>query len=60
MFDRILKRMRDCINEQNYTMTGHAHDKAMMLDLTALDIETTILCGRIIEQQKDVHTSEAK
>ena len=60
MYDRILKKMQDCIRTRKYVMTLHAEEEMVDDNLSIFDVERIILNGKIIERQKDKTTKEWK
>jgi len=52
--------MQECVRLGNYSFRDHAHDEADAEDFTDLEVERTILSGKIREQQRDAATGEAK
>jgi hypothetical protein len=60
MFERVLRRFRDCVRRSDYLMTLHADEEADADGLSAFDVEAAILNGRITERQRDRATREAK
>jgi hypothetical protein len=60
LFDRYLKRMRELVRTRQYVMTLHAEGEMEADGLTVYDVESAILIGQIIEQQKDRASAEWK
>jgi hypothetical protein len=60
VFDRLLKRFREKIRRRQYVMTVHAEEEMDDDGLTILDVESTVLTGRIVERQRDLRTREWK
>ena len=60
MYDRILKRMRECIRKNDYRMSEHATAESWDEDISLISIERTILEGRIVERQRDSVSNEPK
>ena len=60
MFERILSRIHEKIRQRQYVVTLHARREMNEDDLTIYDVEHAILCGKILERQRDVETVEAK
>lgn len=60
MFDRVLKHFREKIRRREYVMTIHAEEEMDDNGLTILDVESSVLTGRIVERQRDVRTREWK
>ena len=52
--------MRELVRRDLYVMTAHADEEADEDDLSALDIESVILTGAIVERQKHHETYEWK
>ena len=53
MSQRIVTKIRDAIRTGNYDMTHHAFEKMAEDKLGVLDIETSVLSGRIVKIEKD-------
>jgi hypothetical protein len=60
VFDRVLKRFREKIQRREYVMTIHAEEEMDDDRLTILDVESSMLTGKIVERQRDVRTREWK
>ncbi len=60
MFDKILRRMREKVQQREYVMTILAEEEMGEDGFTNFDVERVILAGKIIKRQKDRRTSEAK
>lgn len=60
MHERILRRIREKVRSRAYVVTTHADDEMYEDDLTIHDVERAILTGKIVERQRDDHTSEGK
>jgi hypothetical protein len=60
VFDRVLKRFREKIRRREYVMTIHAEEEMDDDGLTILDVERSVLTGRIVERQHDVRTRQWK
>jgi hypothetical protein len=58
-FEPILKEFRQKIRQQDYVVT-HADEEMDDDGLAIADVETCILKGRILEQQRDTTTGESK
>jgi hypothetical protein len=52
--------MRQLVLEQRYIVTLHADEEMDVDGLSVYDVESIVLCGQIIERQRDVITSEYK
>lgn len=52
MFPGILRRFRDLVRHEDYLITRHARQKLWGANLTAFDLETLVLCGRIVSRQR--------
>ena len=50
---RIIKRIRDAIHTATYDMTSHAVEEMAEDKLDFIDVETAILCGKLIKTEKD-------
>ena len=57
---RIMNRMRDLIRKRQYIMTLHAEEEMDDDGLTIYDVESVILTGDMVEQQRDRRTNEYK
>ena len=60
MFERTLNRIHERIRRRQYVLTLHARREMLEDELTIYDIEHAILCGRILERQRDFETREPK
>jgi hypothetical protein len=60
MYARILGRMRQLVLEQRYIVTLHADEEMDVDGLSVYDVESVVLCGQIVERQRDAATSEYK
>jgi len=60
MFDRILKRMRECVRTRRYVMSLHAEDEMNSDELSIYDVESIVLTGQITERQRDRASDEWK
>ena len=60
MGSRILVRMRECIRKRQYVMTLHAEEEMDNDGLTIYDVESIILTGALIEQQRDRKSGQRK
>ena len=60
MYERVLRRCRECILEANYLVTVHAVDEFEADGYSVYDLETGILTGTIVEIQRDRWTRERK
>ena len=50
---RVLERIRDAIRDQRYDITKHAVDEMAEDELDIVDVETSILNGKIVKIEKD-------
>jgi len=57
---RTLNRMRERIRRRLYLMTLHAEEEMDNDGLTIFDVESVILTGQIVEQQRDRTTGHRK
>jgi len=57
---RTLDQLREKVRTRQYVMTLHAEDEMDNDGLTIFDIESVILTGEIIEQQRDRKSRERK
>ena len=60
MTGRILIRMRERVRKRLYVMTLHAEEEMDNDGLTIFDVESVILTGELIEQQRDRKTRDRK
>ena len=60
MAKRILQKIQEKIRKRLYLMTLHAEEEMDSDSLTIFDVESVILTGEIIEQQRDRKTGERK
>jgi len=58
--NRTLNRIRERIRKRQYVMTLHAEEEMDEDGLTIFDVESVILTGEIVEQQRDRKTKERK
>jgi len=50
---RILERLRAKVRSRDYVMTVHAEEEMDEDDLSIFDVESAVLTGKIVEQQRD-------
>jgi hypothetical protein len=60
MFERVLRQFRDKVRARQYVFTVHADEEMDEDGLSVFDVESAILTGTIIEQQRDRQTRERK
>jgi hypothetical protein len=60
VYERVLRRCRECILESNYVVTLHAVDELEADGYSLHDLESGILTGSIVEIQRDRWTRERK
>ena len=60
VYDRILKRLRECVRSRNYIVTLDADEEMAEEGISILDVERAKFEGRIIERQKDENRTEWK
>ena len=60
MVSRTLVRMREKIRKRLYVMTLHAEEEMDNDGLTIFDVESVILTGALVQQQRDRKTRERK
>lgn len=60
MSGRALRRIREKIRKRLYVMTLHAEEEMDQDGLTIFDVESVILTGDVIEQQRDRGSRERK
>ena len=60
MASRTLDQLREKVRTRQYVMTLHAEDEMDNDGLTIFDVESVILTGEIIEQQRDRKSRERK
>jgi hypothetical protein len=58
--ERILQIIKNKISQLQYVMTIHAEEEMEDDELNIIDIEHSILNGKILERQKDRITAESK
>jgi dihydroxyacetone kinase DhaKLM complex PTS-EIIA-like component DhaM len=58
--NRTLNRLREKIRRRQYVMTLHAEEEMDDDALTIYDVESVILTGELIEQQRDRKSKERK
>jgi len=60
LFERVLKRLREKIRNNEYVVTLHAEEEMTDDGLCVYDVERCILTGKVLERQKDRATGERK
>ena len=60
MFSGMLRRFRELVRHEDYVVSRHALPKLWSADLTAFDLEMLVLCGCIVERQRDRSSGEWK
>ncbi len=60
MYEPILQRMRQCVQQGRYYLSIHALEEMDDESIGRYDIEYTIRTGKIIERQRDWGTGEYK
>jgi hypothetical protein len=60
MASRTLVRMREMVRRRLYVMTLHAEEEMDNDGLSIFDVESVILTGELVEQQRDRKTGERK
>lgn len=60
MYERVLNRIRQLVLERRYIVTVHAYDEMAADNFAIWDVESALLNGKIIEQQRDRVTGERK
>ena len=60
MFERELRRFRECVRSDAYVVTGHAWRELDADGLSLLDFEECVLGGEVVERQWDHQTLEWK
>jgi hypothetical protein len=60
MFRHVLLTLRERIRTRHYHITAHADEEMANDDLLAVDLESVILTGEIVERQRDQETGEVK
>jgi hypothetical protein len=60
VYERILKRLRECVRDRHYVVTLHADEELADEGLSILDVERAILHGHVAGRQRDVETGEWK
>ena len=60
MYERILQRFSDRIQNLDYVLTLHAEEEMDEDGLSVFDLESAVLTGEIVERQRDRLTREWK
>lgn len=60
MFEGVLRQFRQKVRTRQYVVTGHADEEMDEDGLSIFDVESAVLTGTIIEQQRDRQTAERK
>ena len=60
MFEALVRQFRQKVRTRQYVVTGHADEEMDEDGLTIFDVESAVLTGTIIEQQRDRQTAERK
>ena len=60
MASRTLDQLREKVRTRQYVMTLHAEEEMSNDGLTIFDVESVILTGDVIEQQRDRQSRERK
>jgi hypothetical protein len=60
VYERILKRIRERIRRREFDVTAHARKELLEDAFDVYDVESGILCGAVLERQKDRVTGERK
>lgn len=60
MLETVLRRLRTEVRNRRYVVTVRADEEMDEDDLTIFDVESAVLTGKIIEQQRDRRTGERK
>lgn len=60
MFEGVLRQFRQKVRTRRYVVTVHADEEMDEDGLTVFDVESAVLTGSIIEQQRDRQTGERK
>lgn len=58
MLESVLRRLRTEVRNRRYVVTVHADEEMDEDGLTIFDVESAVLTGRIVEQQRDRPTGE--
>jgi hypothetical protein len=60
MFEGVLRQFRQKVHTRRYVVTVHADEEMDEDGLTVFDVESAVLTGSIIEQQRDRQTGQRK
>ncbi|MFH1037906.1 MAG: DUF4258 domain-containing protein [PVC group bacterium] len=60
MYGRVLNRIRQLVLERRYIVTVHAYDEMGADNFAIWDVESALLNGTIVGQQRDKDTGERK
>jgi len=60
MHDKVLSQVRRLVLERRYVITLHAYDEMAADSLALWDVESALLNGQVLEQQRDRQTAEVK
>ena len=60
MFESVLRQFRTKVRTRRYVVTVHADEEMDEDGRTIFDVESAVLNGTIIEQQRDRQTAERK
>ena len=60
MHERIFKQVRQLVLERRYVITLHAYDEMAADSFALWDVESGLLNGEVLEQQRDRQSAELK
>ena len=60
MHERTIRQVRQLVLERRYVVTLHAYDEMAANSLSLWDVESALLNGEILEQQRDRQSAELK
>jgi hypothetical protein len=60
MHERIARQFRQLVLERQYVVTLHAYDEMAADSLSLWDVESALLNGEVLEQQRDRQSAEPK
>ena len=60
MQGRIIRQIRQLVLERRYVVTRHAYDEMAADSLGLWDVESALLNGEVLEQQRDRQSGELK
>ena len=60
MHERIIRQVHQLVLERRYVVTLHAYDEMAADSLSVWDVESALLNGEVLEQQRDRQSAELK